>query len=104
MSEVTGTTYYAARHLDRYPELKAALELTFPAGAAAESSGYVVLLVLIDAEGRVDDASVVQAAPEGIFDEEAKSALLRARFKPALKDGLAVRSRLVVHVTYGKPD
>lgn len=105
ITEVADTTYYAARQLDRYPELKAALELTFPAGvAASESSGYVLLLVLIDAEGHVNDASVVEAAPEGVFDEGAKSALLRARFKPALKDGRAVRSRLIVHVAYGKPD
>lgn len=105
ITEVSDTTYYAARQLDRYPELKAALELAFPAGvAASESSGYVLLLVLIDAEGRVNDASVMEAAPDGVFDEEAKSALLRARFRPALKDGRAVRSRLIVHVTYGKPD
>lgn len=105
ITEVPDTTYYAARQLDQYPELKAELELTFPADvAASESAGYVLLLVLIDAEGRVNDASVVEAAPEGVFDEEAKGALLRARFKPALKDGRAVRSRLIVHVTYGKPD
>lgn len=102
VAEPADTTYYAARQLDRYPELTAALELRFPSGvAASEHSGYVLLLVLIDAEGRVNDATVLEAAPAGVFDDEAKRALLNARFKPALKDGRAVRSRLVVHVSYG---
>lgn len=98
-------TYYAARQLDRYPELITALELKFPSDIdLAVSAGHVLLLVLIDAQGRVNDASVVEAAPPGVFDEDATRALWSARFTPAVKDGRAVRSRLVVHVTYGKPE
>lgn len=105
ITEGPDTTYYAARQIDRYPELVTALDLRFPAGIdVAVSAGYVLLLVLIDAQGRVNDASIVEAAPPGVFDEEAMRALLSARFRPAVKDGRAVRSRLVVHVTYGKPE
>ena len=104
-SEAPDTTYYAARQLDSYPGLVTALDLRFPADIDPEvSAGHVLLLVLIDAQGRVNDVSVVEAAPPGVFDEEATRALLSARFKPAVKDGRAVRSRLVVHVTYGKPE
>lgn len=105
LSEPEDTRYYAARHLDHYPALLAALDLTFPADvAASERSGYVLLLVLIDVDGRVNDASVVEAVPAGVFDEEARRALLAAHFKPAFKNGRAVRSRLIVHVSYGKHD
>lgn len=105
ITEAADTTYYAARQLDSYPELVTALDLRFPADVdLAVSAGHVLLLVLIDAQGRVNDASVVEAAPPGVFDEAATHALLGARFRPAVKDGRAVRSRLVVHVTYGKPE
>lgn len=105
ITEAPDSTYYAARQLDSYPELVTALDLKFPANVdLAVSAGHVLLLVLIDAQGRVNDASVVEAAPPGVFEDAATHALLSARFKPAVKDGRAVRSRLVVHVTYGKPE
>jgi protein TonB len=101
-AEIPDPTYYAARELDVYPALEAALELHYPAGAAAsKTSGRVLLLVLIAATGVVDEASVVEAEPAGVFDRDALRALLAARFRPALRNGRAVKSRLLVDVTYG---
>ncbi len=95
-------TYYAARQLDVYPALEGALDLRYPAGAAASNiNGRVVLLVLIAANGMVDEAGVVEAEPPGVFDGDAVRALLAARFRPALRNGRAVKSRLVVEVSFG---
>ena len=101
-AEIPDPTYYAARELDVYPALTAALDLRrASSNGAADMNGRVVLLVLIDAEGRVDDVSVVDAQPAGLFDEEAQRALRAVRFKPALKHGRAVKSRIHVHISYG---
>jgi periplasmic protein TonB len=95
-------TYYAARQLDVYPALASAFELRYPAGAAASDvKGRVLLLLLIDAQGVVNEASIVEAEPAGYFEEDALKAFRAARFKPALKNGRAVKSRIVVNVNYG---
>lgn len=92
--------YYAARQLDVYPVLTGTLDLR--ASAADEVKGRVLLLVLIDAAGAVDDVSVVEsAAPQ--WDDAARRALATARFKPALRGGRPVRSRLLVEIDYDAP-
>lgn len=99
---IADPTYYAVRQLDVYPALATPVELTYPAAAAASNvKGRVLLLLLIDASGTVDDASVVEAEPAGYFEHDARRILQSARFKPALKDGRAVKSRILVNVDYG---
>lgn len=99
---IADPTYYAVRQLDVYPALASPVELVYPAAAAASNvKGRVLLLLLIDASGTVDDASVVEAEPAGYFEHEARRTLRSARFKPALKDGRAVKSRILVNVDYG---
>jgi len=56
--------------------------------------GYVTLRLRIDARGRVVDAVVVDAEPEGIFDAAAKRAARRYRFTPARSGTRAVASTL----------
>ncbi len=95
-------SYYAARELDVYPALKAPLELRpAPHAPAAGMRGGALLLVLIDAHGNVDEVSIVEAEPRGNFEEDARRALLTARFTPALKNGRAVKSRLLIRVDHG---
>jgi TonB family protein len=92
-------TYYGARQLDVYPMLTGALELRHP--GATEAKARVLLLVLIDAAGIVDDASVVESVAPGQWDETARRALMTARFKPALRSGRPVKSRLLIEIDYG---
>lgn len=101
-AEIPDPTYYAARQLDVYPALAMALDLRYSAGAAAANAqGRVLLLVLIDANGAVDDVGIVESDPSGYFDDDARRAFLAARFKPALRNGRAVKSRVLVYVNYG---
>jgi protein TonB len=100
-AEIPNPSYYAARELDVYPALLTALDLHYRDSAwAADVKGRVLLLVRIDANGIVEDVSVVEAEPAGYFEEQARRALASARFRPALKDGRAVKSRVEVEVNY----
>ena len=94
------TSYYPARQLDVYPALAAGLDLQH--SGKAPVPGRVLLLVMIDTHGNVNDVSVVEAQPAALFDEAARTAFLSARFRPAFKDGRPVRSRLLIEVTYGE--
>jgi protein TonB len=63
----------------------------------------VTLLLLVDETGQVHECSVVDARPEGIFEEAALGAFRSARFSPGRKDGRNVRSRVLVKVVFN-PD
>jgi protein TonB len=94
-------TYFPARQLDVYPALLAPLAPAYPRRALDEGrGGRVLVLVLIDAAGRVDGVSVVEAEPPGDFDEAARRALEAARFSPARRAGVPVRSRVLIHLEF----
>ena len=102
---VPDTTYYGARQLDVYPQLVSQLDLgdTGTHSRSAENA-RVLLLVMIDATGVVDDVSVIESTGNRAGENDARRALLSARFKPAVKDGRPVKSRLLVQVSYGASD
>lgn len=94
-------TYYPARQLDVYPQLLAPIKLDYPDRAAAQRlDGNLLLLLLIDEFGIVNEASVVEAQPEGYFEEAALSVFRATRFSPAQKQGRPVKSRVLLQVSY----
>ncbi len=106
VAEIPDPTYYPAKQLDVYPALSAPLDLSRVASAGAGGvAGRALLLVLIDAVGTVNDVSVVEVEPAGFAEyaqDEAKRAFLSAHFTPAYRHGRAVRSRVLIEVTYGR--
>jgi TonB family protein len=92
--------YYRATELDVRPQIKTRVMLAYPAHLQ-DVSGKVVIQVFIDESGKVDDVVVSRAEPAGIFEESAVTALRLARFTPGIKDRKAVKSRIVLEVTYG---
>lgn len=94
-------TWYPAKLVDVHP---VALNLIKPAypekGVELGVDGKVVLLLLIDEAGVVKEVSVAEAEPEGIFEESALAAFRNARFAPAQKSGRAVKSRVLIRVSY----
>ena len=58
------------------------------------------MLLLIDEFGVVNEASVVEAHPEGYFEESTLSVFRAARFSPAQKQGHAVKSRVLLQVRF----
>ncbi|MEC7987454.1 MAG: energy transducer TonB, partial [Myxococcota bacterium] len=56
--------------------------------------GYVVLSLLIDVQGRVQDVVIVESHPLEIFDEAASSSIASWKFHPAMYEGGTVAVRV----------
>ena len=54
--------------------------------------GYVVVSLLLEADGTVpyDSITVIEAEPAGVFDAAAKKAASKFKYKPKVVDGVAV--------------
>ncbi len=94
-------TFYPAAQVDVHPRALRRIAPVFPDAAAdAGIQGEVTLLLLIDEYGVVKEASVADAKPEGWFEESALEAFKSARFRPAERKGRAVKSRVLIRVSY----
>ncbi|MGD9787876.1 MAG: energy transducer TonB, partial [Sulfuricellaceae bacterium] len=94
-------TYYPARQVDVHPQALQKIEPAYPDRAADMAiEGEVTLLLLVDEYGVVREASVVDAKPEGWFEDSTLAAFKKARFRPAERKGRAVKSRVLIRVTY----
>lgn len=51
--------------------------------------GYVIVEFVVSKNGRVKSPVVIEAKPEGIFDQAAKDAALKFKYKPRVIDGQA---------------
>jgi protein TonB len=89
--------YYAAREIDVYPLPVAPLTISW-----SGERGWVRLLTLIDETGTVATTEVFDAEPIGRFDEEAAAIIRSTRFSPARKDGVPVRSRVLIELQFGQ--
>jgi len=82
------------------PELVTFVPAEYPKEANARGLEADVDLVLdIDTEGKVTKAEVLKAAGDG-FDEAAVAATLRFVFRPAMRDGRPVKSRIVYRYSF----
>lgn len=61
--------------------------------ARAHITGWVQLEVMVNADGTVRSARVVDAKPKGLFDASAVSAVLKWKFKPQVMNGQPVAQR-----------
>jgi protein TonB len=88
--------YYSAPDLDRYPRPLTALRIDWLPGAPG---GEVRLEVLIDERGIVREVSLAGAIRSDGVEEALRAMLAATRFLPAVKDGRAVRSRILLSLT-----
>ncbi|XXX76171.1 TonB-dependent siderophore myxochelin receptor MxcH [Sorangium sp. So ce134] len=87
----------------RPPELLEQAEATYPEQAkAARIEASVVLRLLVDAAGNVGEAEVTQPAGHG-FDEAAREAALRFRFRPAERQGQPTAARILFRYDFKLP-
>ncbi len=96
--------YYRASELDERAIPLNQVDLAYPETAlSAGTRGVVTLRLLIDHEGRLRDAAVMDSRPAGIFDKAALEAVMALRFRPAIRNGVAVGSIKLVEVPF-EPD
>jgi len=64
-------------------------------------SGWVRLEFIVNPDGSVGDVTVVEAEPRrGVFDQEAVRALIRWRFQPQTRDGVAVSAQASIVINF----
>ncbi|MBI3374203.1 MAG: TonB family protein [Betaproteobacteria bacterium] len=79
--------------------------LEYPEQAFLEGiSGKVVLMLLINENGSVDDVILGWADPPGYFEQVAVQAARETRFSPAMKSGRPVKSRKLVEIEFTPRD
>ena len=64
-----------------------------PEAALAGTNGEVLLNLLVNSMGRVEEIKLIKANPPRVFNREATKAVRRWQFKPKTVDGVAVEQR-----------
>ena len=92
--------YVPVYQVDQEPSVASEVKVPYPDEARkAGIEGTVTMSITIDPEGRVLKAVVVKGLGYGL-DEAARNALLRFRFKPAIKNGEAVSTEMKYSYTF----
>lgn len=91
--------YKVRTALEKGPAPLFDVEPTYPKEAGGVQ-GRVVLRLLINESGMVDDAAVVSAFPSGLFEASALDAFRRAAFAPGQLLGFPVKSQLMIEVQF----
>lgn len=77
----------------------------YPESAASRGiEGYVLLQFTVTETGSVENPQVIEAQPPGVFDDAAKKAVLRFKYKPRVENGKPVRVEGVKQVITFKLD
>ena len=92
--------YVPVYQVDSPPSVASEVKVPYPDEARhAGVEGQVVLSITVDNEGRVVKAVVLSGPGYGL-EEAARKALLRFRFKPAVKGGEAVSTEMKYSYTF----
>jgi protein TonB len=93
--------YYTSREVDIRAEPMNDVQLVFPRLAYQNrTKGLVLLRILINERGAIDDLAVVESHPKGIFEEAALSATRTVKFSPAIRNGRIVKSQKTIEVAF----
>lgn len=78
-----------------------ALKLRYPPSSIrAREEGAVLLNVLVDAGGRATRVEIARGSGHSALDAAAREAVLRAHFKPVLRNGIAIAAWGVVPIRF----
>ena len=81
-------TAFNLTDIDEPPKVVRAVMPRYPFSAAKDGiEGRVVIRFVVDSEGNAQEPDVVEAEPEGVFDETALATIIKYKFKPAVKNG-----------------
>lgn len=91
--------YLAGGKLDPGPRPLNDIDPAYPPEANLQE-GQVVLRLLINESGDVDNVAVVRAYPKGLFDASALAAFSGAKFAPGRLMGVPVKSQVTIEVQF----
>jgi protein TonB len=93
--------YLTSREVDVRAAPVNDVDLVYPLQAYQNRvRGKVMLRLLINERGGLDNVSVLESEPRGTFEEAALTATWALRFSPAMKNGRSVKSRQDIEVTF----
>jgi protein TonB len=99
--KVVPDRYYTSGELDLRAEPLNEIPLVYPQLAYQRRiKGKVLVRILISHQGRIDEVSIVEAQPQGIFEEATLSATQGLVFSPAIRRGQPVKSQKILEVTF----
>lgn len=87
--------------VDQQPRALARSPLQYPPRAKAkEIEGYVLLSILINEDGKVEEVKVLESDPQGTFEEVAIRNIKKWKFAPARYKGKAVKTWINQPITF----
>lgn len=87
----TGALVRDRSSIQRPPRALTKSSPEYPADARSRGvSGFVILRILVAANGSVEDVKVQQSEPSGFFDSAAIKAVRSWRFEPAVQQGTTI--------------
>ncbi len=93
--------YYNSREVDVRAEPVNEVPLVYPQFAYQNRvRGVVLLKILINERGIIDDVLVAESEPRGTFEAAALNATLATRFSPAIRNGRPVKSQKMIEVIF----
>jgi TonB family protein len=93
--------YYSSSEVDTRAEPLNDVDLVYPLVPYQHRvRGVVRLNIFVNEQGGIDKVAVVESKPSGVFDEAALSAVSALKFSPAIKNGLPVKNRKTIEVTF----
>lgn len=96
-------TYYSAKEVDMHPSVITPIHFDYPEKALENNiEGDVVVLMLIDEKGVIRDISIQEVDPPGYsFEKSVLNAFQGAVFRPAIRHGREVKSRVRYSIHFG---
>lgn len=93
-------TYLPAARLDERPSVLVDIPIDPPELRQHPQGGRLVLMLWIGSDGAVENVTVEENSLPAVFAESAVRGFLSAKFRPGRKDGVAVKTRMQVAVSY----
>ncbi len=92
--------YLPGRELDERPAPQAPVIIPFPESAELQGRHTAILVLYIDADGRVQHVEVDESVLPPDFEKAAIDTFMQATMRPGFKNGQAVPSRMKIEVVY----
>lgn len=101
ISSLPGNGPYTIAQVDERPRILHHVAPVYPQLARRRGiEGWVEIKFLVTSHGRVSQESIVQAEPEGVFENSALTALRAWRFAPGMLKGQAVDTWVVQKINF----